>query len=217
MPTFNFDGFVKIVVLVLIAGLAIGLLTSDTDLANFIRNQAEAEKQHIANQRQAAQDAIDLANYEIERQAQARIAVTQAEGQAKIAAATSEAEAARIRANSAAEVTRINEAVRMQIALNNLRLAAEVAWMVIKLVFALTFGLVVCYALLRVLFRLASHVPMAAPKHPTTPWQDEAFRKQMREHAKERERQARRPETPQRIVSGNGRHPQSVPETLTKI
>jgi hypothetical protein len=77
MSVFNSisNALVALVVIVIVAGLALGLAFGQTDLVNFMRNGAEAEAQHIANQYQAAQNEIDLAQYRIERQIQSEEAL----------------------------------------------------------------------------------------------------------------------------------------------
>jgi hypothetical protein len=167
------NALVALVVIVIVVGLALGLTFSQTDLVNFMRNGAEAEAQHIANQYQAAQNEIDLTQYKIERQIQSEEAIraTRAETDAKIA--------------------QTEEALRVQRESNTLRLErdAQLTDVVTKILLGLGLGLsfalsvgatYVLYCLARLIpghLQPASAVEAAnPPAAPLEQWDDPAYR-----------------------------------------
>lgn len=200
MSVFNSisNAFVALVVIVIVVGLALGLLFSQTDLVNFMRNGAEAEAQHIANQYQAAQNEIDLTQYKVERQIESEEAVRA------------------IRAETDAKIAQTEEAVRVQRENNALRLErdaqlTDVATKILlglglSLSFALSIG--AAYGLAQIIpgrLQPASAAPAATPPAPAAPlehWDDPAYRAWQIAQARTRElkdlqeKMARRPFAP---------------------
>jgi ABC-type multidrug transport system fused ATPase/permease subunit len=198
MSVFNSinNAFVALIVIVIVVGLAMGLLVNQTDLVNFISNSAEAEAQHVANQYQAAQNEIDLAQYKVERQIQSEEAVRA------------------IRAETDAKIAQTEVALRVQRESNALSLErdAQLTDAATKILLGLGLGLsfalsvgasYVLYYLARLIpgrLQLASGVAAANP--PTAPlerWDDPAYRAwqmaqaRTRELTDLREKMARRP------------------------
>jgi hypothetical protein len=198
MSVFNSisNALVALVVIVIVAGLALGLAFGQTDLVNFMRNGAKAEAQHIANQYQAAQNEIDLAQYKIERQIQSEEAgrATRAETDAKIA--------------------QMEEAMRVQRESNALRLERDAQWTDVATKILLGLGLGLSFALsvgaTYVLYCLAQLIPgrlqpasaVEAANPPAAPleqWDDPAYRAWQITQARTRElkdlqeKMARRP------------------------
>ena len=198
MSVFNSisNAFVALVVIVIVVGLALGLTFSQTDLVNFMRNGAEAEAQHIANQYQAAQNEIDLSQYKVERQIQSEEAgrATRAEADAKIA--------------------QIEEAMRVQRESNALRLErdAQLTDVATKILLGLGLGLsfVLSVGVTYVLYCLAQLIPgrlqpasaveaASPPAAPLEQWDDPAYRAWQIAQARTREikdlqeKMARRP------------------------
>jgi hypothetical protein len=198
MSVFNSisNALVALVVIVIVAGLALGLAFGQTDLVNFMRNGAEAEAQHIANQYQAAQNEIDLAQYRIERQIQSEEA-----GRA-------------IRTETDAKIAQTEEALRVQRESNALRLERDAQWTDVATKILLGLGLGLSFALsvgaTYVLYCLAQLIPgrlqpasaVEAANPPAAPleqWDDPAYRAWQITQARTRElkdlqeKMARRP------------------------
>ena len=201
MSVFNSinNAFVALIVIVIVVGLAMGLLVNQTDLVNFISNSAEAEAQHVANQYQAAQNDIDLAHYKVERQIQSEEAMRA------------------IRAETDAEIAQTEEALRVQRESNALSLERDaqltdaatktLLGLGLGLSFALSFGATyVLYYLARLIPgrpQLASAVAAAnPPAAPLERWDDPAYRAWQMAQARTREltdlqeKMARRPFAP---------------------
>ncbi len=198
MSVFNSisNAFVVLIVIVIVVGLALGLVFSQTDLVNFMRNGAEAEAQHIANQYQAAQNEIDLTQYKVERQIQSEEAVRA------------------IRAETDAKIAQSEEAVRVQRENNALLLErdaqlTDVATKILLglglgLSFALSVGATYVLCCLAQLIpgrpQLASAVEAAnPPAAPLEQWDDPSYRAWQIAQARTRElkdlqeKMARRP------------------------
>lgn len=226
MSVFNSIGkeFVVLVVVILVVGLLAGLLMSNTDLANFIRNSAEAEKQRVVNQYQSVQNQIDLDNYRIKSEAQNKVEVEKIGAEAILVAIKTTEDERVIRAKSDAEIARINDKRSKESQWDN-------AWIEITRYFgiALSIGLGLSFVWVAVYLtvHVARHIPASLPQTTANTsssvsavsWSNPSYRAQRIIEARKRELEDRKKFKPIRQIepvcnefSGNGRRQETLSE-----
>lgn len=210
---------VVLILVLMLFGVFTGAVLADAEILKpYTGRRMDAETKQLTKQR------------DIELEAQAKIAAAQADAEAEIALAKSEEEVRLVRAETEAEIAQIQEELRVQIERNNQQLAIEAQWantqMNVVRYLALGLSLALSVGVAYVLCRLAHLIPVRAPTPataavsqplaPPEPWYDPAYRAWRIAQARSRElkdrqqQSARRTETPERVISGNGHHPRRV-------
>jgi hypothetical protein len=134
-----------LIVVLMIVGLAMGLLLNNTDLANFIRNSAVADHQRVVNDYEAAKNDVDIQFYWVERQQQTVENLRQ------------------ISAESQARIAQREELLRFERENNDLRLEREAMWANATVTTLVAFGIGLAAALSMgitfVLYRMVQLLP----------------------------------------------------------
>lgn len=198
------NAFVAFVVIVIVAGILIGGLASDIDLANFIHDSAEADQAQAETASPSGQSEEYL---EQEREAQADIVAAETEiqlllieaeakNQQTLLEVQTEAQIQIIQEKKVAEVERIKESNRLEREKNNQRIEARKLWdetlTSIARYFGLALSLVVSYGLARTIHIIARKSDQRQKKITNTAsllYRIPAYRTKKRMQARARELQ----------------------------
>ena len=170
------SALVRLVLVTTLVGSILGLLLSNTDIANFMRNRAEAERVRSDIQWQNNLREIELPYLKAERAAQSAEVIAESNGNVEL-----------INAQTQAEITRIVGKARFE---TNVQDLVIILGRYLGMGISIGFSLVFTYFLIRLSTRL---IPLTSSKsHDTHNWDEPGYRNMRIFIAKELERFHRR-------------------------